>query len=65
MWRMTSELLVTVEEAARRLNVGRSTVYGLLQRGELASIRIGAARRVLVTALDEFVLTKREAQGAS
>lgn len=62
---MTSELLVTVEEAARRLNVGRSTVYGLLQRGELASIRIGAARRVPVTALDEFVLTKREAQGAS
>ena len=56
------ELLVSIEEAARRLQVSRSTLYLLVQRGELQSIKIGASRRVPVAALDEFVARQRELQ---
>ena len=59
------EVLISVEEAARRLNISRSTLYLLIQRGELQSIKIGASRRVPVAALDEFVARQRELQGAT
>ena len=39
-------LLVTPEEAARRLSVGRTTVYTLMASGELLSVNIGRCRRV-------------------
>lgn len=48
-------LLVTPEEAARRLSLGRTTVYGLIATGELASVTIGRCRRVPVSALCGFV----------
>jgi excisionase family DNA binding protein len=38
-------LLLTAEEAAQVLGVGRTTVYGLLRTGQLDSVRIGSARR--------------------
>ncbi|MGI8753522.1 MAG: helix-turn-helix domain-containing protein [Acidimicrobiales bacterium] len=41
-------LLLTAEEAAQVLGVGRTTVYGMLRTGQLASVRIGSARRVSV-----------------
>ena len=59
------EVLISVEEAARRLDISRSTLYLLIQRGELQSIKIGASRRVPVAALDEFVARQRELQGAT
>lgn len=40
------ELLVCVEEAARRLGVGRSAMYELLASGQIARVKIG--RRTLV-----------------
>ena len=40
-------LLVTVEEAARRLSLSRSSVYELLSAGNLLSVKIGASRRRL------------------
>jgi excisionase family DNA binding protein len=48
-------LLVTVTEAARRLGLGRSATYVLVQRGELPSLKIGGSRRVAVADLNEFV----------
>ena len=48
-------LLITVEEAARRLAVGRSHLYRLLQSGALRSRRIGGCRRIALTDLDAFV----------
>src|SRR5688572_18298516 len=50
-----SKVLITVEEAARRLSIGRSHVYELLQRQQLASVKLGKSRRIPLTALDEFV----------
>jgi len=47
--------LLTVSEAADLLGLGRSKAYELVMRGELKSIQIGRARRIPVTALDEFI----------
>lgn len=49
------KVLLTVEEAAHKLSVGRSAVYGLMRRGELRFITIGRIRRVPVDAISEFV----------
>lgn len=48
-------LLVTPEEAARALRVGRSKVYDLMRSGELRSVKIGGSRRISAVALAEFV----------
>lgn len=45
------EALVTVEEAGLALGVSRSTVWRLIQRGELPSVRRGGRRLVPATAL--------------
>jgi excisionase family DNA binding protein len=49
------QLLVTPEEAARRLSVGRTTIYELMSSGELQSVNIGRCRRVPVSSLSSFV----------
>lgn len=48
-------LLVRVEEAARILSLSRSTIYEMLDSGELASVRRGAARRIPVAALHAWI----------
>jgi excisionase family DNA binding protein len=48
-------LLVRVEEAARLLSLSRSTIYELLDCGELPSVRCGAARRIPLAALRAWV----------
>ena len=48
-------LLIRVEEAARMLSLSRSTVYEMMDAGELPSVRRGTARRIPVTALREWV----------
>jgi excisionase family DNA binding protein len=50
-----SRLLFTPEHAADRLDVGRTTVYALMARGELRSVKIGRSRRVPADALEEYV----------
>jgi excisionase family DNA binding protein len=55
------KLLLTPEQAAQALGIGRSHVYELLRRGQLKSVRIGACRRVPVGALDEFVTSLQAA----
>jgi excisionase family DNA binding protein len=56
----SSHLLLTVEQAAQKLNVGRSTLYGLLQSGRLKSVTVGRLRRVPAAALSEFVESLRD-----
>jgi excisionase family DNA binding protein len=46
-----SPVLLTVEEAADALALGRTKVYELLDAGALRSIKIGRARRIPVEAL--------------
>ena len=56
------KLLLTVPEAALRLGVGRSFLYELVMRGEIASLKLGRARRIPVAALEQFV-RERLAEG--
>lgn len=44
-----------VEDAARILKVGRSTVYDLIRSGRLRSIKIGRRRLVPRSALDALI----------
>jgi len=53
--RPDDQLLVTPEEAARRLSLGRTTIYELMARGELQSVSVGRCRRVPVSELCSFV----------
>lgn len=52
-------LLLTVEEAASRLQVGRTTMYELVRRGEVESVPIGRLRRIPTVCLDEYVVRLR------
>lgn len=53
--RHVPKLLLVPEEAARALGVGRTTLYGLLRTGAVASVRIGGIRRVPTSAVEEYV----------
>jgi excisionase family DNA binding protein len=49
------KLLLTPEEAAHVLGIGRTKLYQLLADGQLPSVRIGGSRRVSTDALSRFV----------
>jgi len=55
-------LLLTVEQAAGRLNVGRSTAYALVLSGQLESVTVGRLRRVPADAVTAFVDSLRAAR---
>ena len=48
-------LLLSVDEAARRLSIGRSLLYELLAAGEIRSIHVGRLRRVPIAALTDYI----------
>jgi excisionase family DNA binding protein len=52
---IVEKLLLTPEEAADVLSLGRTKVYELIGTGALRSIRIGKCRRVPVAALEELI----------
>lgn len=49
------DLLLTPEEAAKALRIGRNKVYELIASGELPSVKLGRCRRIPVDALRRFV----------
>jgi excisionase family DNA binding protein len=57
-------LLLTVEEAAERLRLGRTFVYRLIMSGELESVKVGRLRRVPAECLPEYVAALRGASKA-
>lgn len=42
--------LLTIDEAAQALSVGRTLLYDLMKRNEIASIKVGRVRRVPLAA---------------
>jgi excisionase family DNA binding protein len=54
--------LLTAEEAAQVLGIGRTTVFHLLKTGQLESVRIGRHRRIPLDALQKLLDTLRTAE---
>ncbi len=51
----TPRMVLTVEEAAERLGIGRTLMYALVKSGDVESIAIGRLRRIPLDSLDDFV----------
>ena len=51
----TERLLLTVEEAARRLGIGKTLAWELVWQGVLPSVRLGRCVRIPLSALEEWI----------
>jgi len=49
------KVLLTIDEAAQALSIGRTLLYELLMRQQIASIKVGRVRRVPMAAIDDYV----------
>lgn len=47
-------VLLSVEEAAKRLGIGRTFAWRLVRTGDLKSVQIGRLRRIHVDAIREY-----------
>ena len=52
-------VLLTVEEAAKRLRIGRTSMYGLVSTGAVETVTVGRLRRVPEECLAEYVTRLR------
>jgi excisionase family DNA binding protein len=52
-------VLLTVEEAADRLRIGRTTMYALVSSGAVESVKVGRLRRVPIECVDAYVTVLR------
>ena len=53
-------LVLTIEQAAKRLGIGRTLMYALVTSGEIESVTIGRLRRIPAECLTEYVNRLRE-----
>ena len=51
----SNDIVLTIEEAARRLHIGRTNMYALVMSGEVRSVTIGRLRRIPVRCLNDYV----------
>ncbi|MEU8466980.1 helix-turn-helix domain-containing protein [Streptomyces sp. NPDC029006] len=58
-------VLLTVEEAARCLHIGRTTCFRLIRTGELESLTIGGLRRVPADAPAAYLARRRAEKPAA
>jgi len=56
----TLSRLLNAQDVAVALNMGLSTVYMLVERGELPSIRIGRSVRIRLDDLEKFIESKAQ-----
>ena len=59
---MAVQLLLSVEQAAARLGLGRTVMFGLVKSGEIESVKIGRSRRIPADALVTYVKKLRESE---
>lgn len=62
------KVLLTLDEAAEALSVGRTTLRSLIRKGEIDAIRVGAAVRVPAVEIERWIADrigdlKRESPG--
>jgi excisionase family DNA binding protein len=51
---MPERVLLTVEEVAERLGIGRTTAFRLVKTGEIESVQIGRLRRIHIDAVNAY-----------
>lgn len=52
---LPTEIVLTVEEAAQRLKIGRTRMFRLVADGAIESVLIGRLRRIPVKAIHRYV----------
>lgn len=57
------KLLLTVEETAEVIGIGRTKTFELIAAGVIESVRIGGARRVPTAAVADYVDRLRSSAG--
>lgn len=58
-------LAVRPQRAADLLGVSRPTIYNLMDAGELASFKVGSARRIPVDALRGYIARRLDAEAVA
>lgn len=56
----SQERLLTVQSAAELLAVGRSTIYRLMNSGELLSVKVRGATRITQSELERYMRSLKE-----
>ena len=56
----SDRLLLTVEEAARRLGIGKTLAWELVWAGVLPSVRLGRCVRIPLRALEAWITEQME-----
>ena len=54
-------MVLTLEQAARALQVSRTVIFELARSGRLPTVRVGRRRRVVVAALEQLLTEGGEA----
>lgn len=54
----TEDEILTVNDVAEILYIGKNTVYSLLQSGELRGFRLGKSWRIPRECLNQFIMEK-------
>ena len=52
---MDNNDILRIEDVMEYLNIGKNTIYGLLQSGELKAFRIGKLWKIPRKAVEEYV----------
>lgn len=60
----TKPILVTVDELAETLSIGRTAAWELVRKRKIKSVKIGRTRRVPVTAIQEYIDNLLEEEAA-
>ncbi|MDX3855034.1 excisionase family DNA-binding protein [Streptomyces sp. AK02-01A] len=55
-------VLLKVEEAARRLRIGRTLCYSLVSSGQIESVTVGRLRRIPADAVIDYVAQLRQSR---
>ncbi len=61
---MENPILLSAEQCAELLGLGRTSIFKLLAEGRLESIALGRRRLIPRDALDSFIASERERQAA-
>ena len=61
----SSPLLLTPEEAATALRIGRTTMYALMKAGDLRPVHIGRSCRITRVELERYVMRLQDPASAT